>query len=109
MRLRARELSDQAGAAVNDRRGSIEEVRRGGLGELVDWAGEGIRGEITIVVQGADAGAASVASDPDSLRAAVAELEADGITRKDAIVEVAKAAGLPKREVYDVVHKTQST
>jgi 16S rRNA (cytidine1402-2'-O)-methyltransferase len=82
-----------------------EEVRRGGLGALVEWAGEGIRGEITIVVQGADTGVATVAGDAASLRAAVAELEEDGMARKEAIVEVARRAGLPKREVYDAVHK----
>ena len=41
---------------------------------------------------------------PTSLRAAVAEREAGGMTRKEAIVEVARLAGVPKREVYDLVH-----
>ena len=99
---------DRPAAVCRELTKTHEEVRRGGLGELVEWAGEGIRGEITIVVQGADAAAASVASDPDSLRAAVADLEGEGLTRKDAIVEVAKRAGLPKREVYDAVHKPQT-
>jgi 16S rRNA (cytidine1402-2'-O)-methyltransferase len=35
----------------------------------------------------------------------VAEVEAEGGTRKDAILEVAHRAGLPKRVVYDAVHK----
>ena len=48
--------------------------------------------------------AAEVASDPESLLAAVAELEADGVRRKEAIVEVARRAGVPKREVYNLVH-----
>jgi len=82
-----------------------EEVRRGPLGDLAAWAADGIRGEVTIVVQGTDAGAATVAGDAVSLREAVAEAEAGGLTRKEAIAEVAKLAGLPKREVYDVVHK----
>ena len=47
---------------------------------------------------------AAVGSDPDSLLAAVAELEADGIRRKEAIVEVARLAGVPKRDVYNLVH-----
>lgn len=80
-----------------------EEVRRGPLAELVAWASEGVRGEVTIVVAGATPGPA-VASDPDSLRAAVAEREAAGTSRKEAIVEVARAAGVPKREVYNLVH-----
>lgn len=56
------------------------------------------------VVLVTDAGMPSV-SDPGSLRTAVADLEAAGSTRKEAIAEVARRAGLPKREVYDVVHR----
>jgi 16S rRNA (cytidine1402-2'-O)-methyltransferase len=80
-----------------------EEVRRDGLAALVDWAAEGVRGEVTIVVSGATPGAA-VSSDPESLRAAVAELEESGMRRKEAIAAVAVQAGLPKRDVYQVVH-----
>lgn len=80
-----------------------EEVRRGPLGDLVDWAADGIRGEVTIVVAGADP-AAAVATDPASLRAAVAGLEESGMRRKDAIAAVAVQAGVPKRDVYQVVH-----
>jgi 16S rRNA (cytidine1402-2'-O)-methyltransferase len=79
-----------------------EEVRRGPLAELVAWAGEGVRGEVTIVVSGA--GPASVATDAGSLRDAVADLEAAGEPRKTAIKTVAARAGLPKRTVYDAVH-----
>ena len=56
------------------------------------------------------AGAAAVrrrAPTPDDLRAAVAEAEAAGTSRKDAIAEVARAAGVPKREVYDAVHRVR--
>jgi len=64
-----------------------------------------VRGEVTIVVTGADP-SAEIGNDPDSLRAAVADLqEADGLTKKEAIAEAAKRAGVPKREVYDLVHK----
>ncbi|GAA3660890.1 16S rRNA (cytidine(1402)-2'-O)-methyltransferase [Nocardioides ginsengisoli] len=80
-----------------------EEVRRDGLAALVDWAAEGVRGEVTIVVSGATPGAA-VPSDPESLRAAVAALEESGMRRKEAIAAVAVQAGLPKRDVYQVVH-----
>jgi 16S rRNA (cytidine1402-2'-O)-methyltransferase len=41
----------------------------------------------------------------DALAACVAEAEAAGTTRKDAIREVARAARVPKRVVYDAVHK----
>ncbi len=82
-----------------------EEVRRGMLAELVAWAAEGVRGEVTIVVAGATPGA-DVPTDDESLRAAVAELEATGTSRKEAIVEVARAAGVPRREVYNLVHQS---
>jgi 16S rRNA (cytidine1402-2'-O)-methyltransferase len=81
-----------------------EEVRRGTLRQLVEWAADGVRGEVTIVVAGATA-TTEVADDPDSLRAAVAALEETGTSRKEAIPVVAQQAGVPKRLVYDAVHK----
>ena len=79
-----------------------EEVRRAGLADLAAWAGDRVRGEVTLVVEGAgpDMG---VATDAGSLAASVAEEEATGTARKEAIVAVARRAGLPKREVYDAV------
>ncbi|MGL5811244.1 MAG: 16S rRNA (cytidine(1402)-2'-O)-methyltransferase, partial [Nocardioides sp.] len=77
-----------------------EEIVRGELVTLVEWAGQGVLGEVTIVV----AGAPEVPADTDSatLRAAVADAEAEGQTRKEAIGAVARRVGVPKREVYDV-------
>jgi 16S rRNA (cytidine1402-2'-O)-methyltransferase len=95
--------ADRVAAVCRELTKTHEEVRRGGLGELAGWAEEGVRGEVTLVVTGAVASAA-VDSDPDSLRRAVADLEAEGSTRKDAIAEVARLAGVPKREVYNLVH-----
>jgi 16S rRNA (cytidine1402-2'-O)-methyltransferase len=95
--------ADRAAAVCRELTKTHEEVRRGPLAELVDWAAEGVRGEVTVVVSGAVAGA-TVGTDPESLRAAVAGLEADGMRRKEAIATVAVQAGLPKREVYQVVH-----
>jgi 16S rRNA (cytidine1402-2'-O)-methyltransferase len=80
-----------------------EEVRRGSLAELAVWAAAGVRGEVTIVVAGADPGS-DVPTDDESLRAAVADREAGGMSRKDAIVDVARTAGVPKRHVYQLVH-----
>lgn len=94
---------DRAAAVCRELTKTHEEVRRGPLAELVAWAAEGVRGEVTIVVAGAEP-AAAIANDAASLRAAVADLEADGTSRKEAIVEVARRAGVPKREVYNLVH-----
>jgi 16S rRNA (cytidine1402-2'-O)-methyltransferase len=81
-----------------------EEVRRGPLADLVAWAEGGVRGEVTIVVSGA-VPVAAVSDDPDALRTSVAELEEEGMSRKDAIVETARLAGVPKRTVYNLVHQ----
>ncbi len=93
---------DRAAAVCRELTKTHEEVRRGPLADLVAWAAQGVRGEVTVVVSGATP--QSAANDPDSLRAAVAAKEAAGTSRKDAIVEAAREAGVPKREVYNLVH-----
>lgn len=96
--------ADRAAAVCRELTKTHEEVRRGPLVELAEWAADGLLGEVTLVVSGAEP-VAAVADDPDSLRAAVAELEEAGRTRKEAIAEVARLAGLPKREVYAAAHR----
>jgi 16S rRNA (cytidine1402-2'-O)-methyltransferase len=106
-------LSAMASAFGGDRRAAVcreltkthEEVRRGGLADLAAWAAEGVRGEVTIVVEGMTA-ATGLPTDPASLAALVAEAQDEGgLSRKDAILDVARRTGLPKRDVYDAVHK----
>ncbi|MGN9756728.1 16S rRNA (cytidine(1402)-2'-O)-methyltransferase [Streptomyces sp. SD31] len=81
---------------------TYEEVRRGGLGELAAWAAQGVRGEITVVVEGApEKGAEEVGAEELVRRVRVRE-EA-GERRKEAIAAVAVEAGVPKREVFDAV------
>lgn len=94
--------ADRPAAVCRELTKTHEEVRRGPLAELVTWAGEGVRGEVTIVVAGATG--PRLATDDDSLRSAVARREDAGMTRKEAILEVARAAGVPKRQVYGLVH-----
>ncbi|WP_344171319.1 16S rRNA (cytidine(1402)-2'-O)-methyltransferase [Pilimelia columellifera] len=78
---------------------TYEEVRRGPLAELAEWAGAAqARGEITLVVGGSPA-ARATASDQELL-AAVAAREAAGSSRRDAVAEVAEAFGAPRRRVY---------
>ena len=81
---------------------TYEEVRRGPLGELAAWAAGGVRGEITVVVAGADrpSGAATA---PQALVDAVAAREHAGQHRKEAIAAVAEQLGVPKRTVFDAV------
>lgn len=81
---------------------TYEEVRRGPLAELAEWAAQGVRGEITVVVEGApEPGPADL--DPAELVRRVAAREAAGERRKEAIAAVAAQAGVPKREVFDAV------
>lgn len=96
---------DRPAAVCRELTKTHEEVRRGALRELTGWAADGVRGEVTIVVQGAPV-APALEHDPVVWRSAVADLEAEGESRKEAILAVAKRAGVPKREVYDVVHRT---
>lgn len=81
-----------------------EEVLRGELGELAKWAQGEVRGEITVVVDGASQqdvrDAAGLASEEDVV-SAVREAMAGGLSRKDAAASVAEAAGLSKRQVYE--------
>jgi 16S rRNA (cytidine1402-2'-O)-methyltransferase len=80
---------------------TYEQVRRGSLAELADWAVGDVRGEITVVVAGAPP--AAPVEDPAQLAAMVAAEEAAGADRKSAIAQVALRAGAPKRTVYDAV------
>ena len=99
--------ADRAAAVCRELTKTHEEVRRGPLGELAAWAADGVRGEVTLVVAGA--GPAPVSTSPEDLRDRVAALEAQGRSRKDAIAETARTAGVPKREVYDLVHREETS
>ncbi|MFF5215503.1 16S rRNA (cytidine(1402)-2'-O)-methyltransferase [Micromonospora sp. NPDC000442] len=97
--------ADRPAALCRELTKTYEEVLRRPLGELARWAADGDpRGEITLVVAGAPA-APAVRPDDDSLRAAVAEREAAGRSRRDAITDVAAEYGLRRRDVYALVHQ----
>ena len=83
-----------------------EEVVRGTLPELVAWADHQVRGEITLVVEGAAQVRAELT--PDELVAQVRVREAAGLTRKEAIVAVASENGLVRATVYDAVVAAKS-
>ncbi|MER5505871.1 16S rRNA (cytidine(1402)-2'-O)-methyltransferase [Streptomyces sp. NPDC002766] len=94
--------ADRRAAVCRELTKTYEEVRRGPLAELAEWAAEGVRGEITVVVEGApERGAQDVSAEELVRRVRVRE-EA-GERRKEAIAAVAAQAGLPKREVFDAV------
>jgi len=95
---------DRAAAVCRELTKTHEEVRRGALSDLVEWTQAGVRGEVTLVVAGAPE--PEPVTDPETLAALVGDLETSGASRKDAILEVARRSGVPKRVVYDAVHRS---
>ena len=97
-----------------DRRGTVsreltklhEEVRRGTLAELAEWAeSERIRGEIVIIVEGAQAPETPEAQDVVQL---VLARVAAGERLKAACAAVAAETGTSKRELYEAALAARS-
>ena len=93
--------SSRAAAVCRELTKTHEEVVRGTLSDLVAWTEGGVRGEVTLVVAGADASAEQVSG--DDLVARVQALVALGSDRREAISEVARTSGLPRRAVFDAM------
>ncbi|WP_156762140.1 16S rRNA (cytidine(1402)-2'-O)-methyltransferase [Microbacterium karelineae] len=101
----AQTLADMATAFGGGRRAVVareltklhEQVVRGSLDELAAWAAGGVRGEVVIVVAGADPREIPL---EDAL-ARVAALVGQGTRLKDATREVAQSTGHPSRTLYD--------
>ncbi|MGW7270234.1 16S rRNA (cytidine(1402)-2'-O)-methyltransferase [Streptomyces sp. NPDC054864] len=99
----AEAFGDERRAAVcRELTKTYEEVKRGSLKELAEWAADGVRGEITVVVEGAPEKSPGDLG-PDELVRRVRVREEAGERRKEAIAAVAAEAGLPKRDVFDAV------
>jgi 16S rRNA (cytidine1402-2'-O)-methyltransferase len=100
-------LADAAAALGGTRRAAVcreltktyEEVKRGTLAALAEWAADGVRGEITVVLEGAAPRAVSVSD----LVGEVSSRVSAGERLKSAAAEVAEAAGVSKKELYDAV------
>lgn len=90
---------DRPAAVCRELTKTYEEVRRSGLAELAQWAAEGVKGEITIVVGGAE-------RTTISMEDAVAEVLARkdrGARLKDVCAAVATSTGHSKKALYDAV------
>ncbi|MDT7730863.1 MAG: rRNA (cytidine1402-2-O)-methyltransferase [Mycobacterium sp.] len=81
-----------------------EEVVRGTLGELAEWASDGVLGEITVVLAGA-----TPKTDLQTLVVEVQALVDDGARVKDACAQViAENPGAPsRRQLYDAVLRSR--
>ena len=90
---------DRPAAVCRELTKTYEEVRRGGLASLAQWAAEGVKGEITVVVGGAERTTVSMED-------AVAEVLARrdrGARLKDVCGAVAVSTGHGKKALYDAV------
>ena len=102
-------LADMAAVLGPERRAVVcreltktyEQVVRGTLPELATWAAAGVRGEVTLVLEGAPE--PSVELTPGELVRLVGVREAAGLTRKEALAAVAAETGRPRSAVYDAV------
>ncbi|MBP2437652.1 16S rRNA (cytidine(1402)-2'-O)-methyltransferase [Microbacterium amylolyticum] len=100
----AQTLTDMADVFGTDRLAAVareltkmhEEVARGTLAELADWASAGVRGELVIVVAGAQRRDVPL----DEGVAQVRVLVEQGTRLKEATREVAQQTGLSARDLY---------
>ena len=107
-------LQDAVGELGGDRRAAVcreltkvhEEIRRGTLAELAEWAAAGVLGEITVVLAGA-----TPVADMASMVIEVGALVEDGMRVKDACAVVVDAnPGSPsRRELYDAVRRSRDS
>ncbi|WP_129339811.1 16S rRNA (cytidine(1402)-2'-O)-methyltransferase [Cellulomonas endophytica] len=89
---------DRPAAVCRELTKTYEEVVRGPLSELAAWAAAGeVRGEVVLVVAGAER--RTTATTADLVAEVLARADA-GERLKDAVAEVAGVAGLPKRDLY---------
>ncbi|MEY3019775.1 MAG: rRNA ((1402)-2-O)-methyltransferase [Actinomycetota bacterium] len=102
----AEDLDDLAAALGTDRRATLareltklhEEVVHATLGELAALVRDGVRGELAIVIAGAED--ARVEVDLEGALAAVERLVEHGRSTRDAVAEVAVVTGASRRELY---------
>jgi len=105
-------LHDAADVLGAERRAAVcreltktyEEVKRGTLGELAEWAADGVRGEITLVIEGGTGQQA----EPEDLVGLVLELVDGGQRMKDAAKQVAKQHGVKVGDLYDAALDARS-
>ncbi|HEY7044883.1 MAG TPA: 16S rRNA (cytidine(1402)-2'-O)-methyltransferase [Nocardioidaceae bacterium] len=99
--------SDRRAAVCRELTKTYEEVRRATLVELAGWAEEGIRGEVTIVVAGASISEPAGDLDAADLRELVEAGVESGLSRKDAVADVARRTGTPRKTVYAAAHSVE--
>lgn len=95
--------ADRRGAVCRELTKTYEEVRRGSLQELAEWAGSEVRGEVTLVIGGATPPTADV----EAAAEAALDLAAGGMKLRAAAAQVAREQGLAKNALYELALKMQ--
>ena len=92
-------LGERRAAVCRELSKTYEQVKRGTFPELAEWAQDGVRGEITVVIEGAG----DIAADVDSLIDAAQQRVDSGERLKAVCADLAKIHGVSKNELYDAV------
>ena len=96
-------LGDRPAALVRELTKMFEETKRGSLSDLLDAArSEAPRGEIVLVVGGAIHDD-KPKPEPEELARRAREAMSSGLDRKTAMAQVAKEAGVSRRDVFDAL------
>jgi len=90
---------DRPAAVCRELTKTYEEVKRGGLAELAEWAQGEVRGEVTVVVQGASSTRDDV--DLDTVVDGIRQRVEAGERLKDVCREVAGETAMSSRQLYE--------
>ena len=91
--------ADRAATVSRELTKKFEHTQRGNLAQLVEWAKTQPKGEMVLVVAGAQATAVQA----EDLVEQVLALISDGAKLKEAVAEIASAAGASKSDLYQLV------
>ncbi len=93
--------ADRLAAVCRELTKTYEEIRRGPLRELADWANSEVRGEVTLVV-----GGGSGTTDLEAAAEEAISLASDGMKLRAAAGHAAQRHGVAKNDVYELALKT---
>jgi len=102
--LSARGLGERAGVVCRELTKLHESIRRGTIAGLATvYDGETVKGEVTLVIAGGGGTAAGPdeGPDPERLRAAVAELAKEGLSRRAIAARLKERFDLTRNEAYE--------
>jgi len=91
---------DRAAALARELTKRFEEVRRGTVRSLHDGLGEGVKGEIVLVI----AGAVERAPTDAEARDTVSRMRSEGASSRDIIERLTDELGVPRNVAYKLAH-----